>query len=186
MKAIKYLGAAIVAAAMAAPAFAGNPHPTPSWTLETSAISITGGVGKITLDGELFTFADSGNVGLAYYNGNPGANSQAAIATFIKGSNMLGLSSLTSLTNSVSNDNTSQTGFSITNASPAFNYLAVHVGGGELLFHWSNKITSFSLTGTSLSNYRAYAAPVPEPETYAMLIAGLGLVGFMARRRKQQ
>lgn len=26
---------------------------------------------------------------------------------------------------------------------------------------------------------------VPEPETYAMLLAGLGLVGFMARRRKQ-
>lgn len=28
-------------------------------------------------------------------------------------------------------------------------------------------------------------APVPEPETYGMLLAGLGLVGFMARRRKQ-
>lgn len=28
------------------------------------------------------------------------------------------------------------------------------------------------------------AAPVPEPETYAMLLAGLGLVGFAARRRK--
>jgi choice-of-anchor A domain-containing protein len=27
-------------------------------------------------------------------------------------------------------------------------------------------------------------SPVPEPETYAMLLAGLGLVGFMARRRK--
>jgi len=26
---------------------------------------------------------------------------------------------------------------------------------------------------------------VPEPETYAMLMAGLGLLGFMARRRKQ-
>jgi len=26
-------------------------------------------------------------------------------------------------------------------------------------------------------------APVPEPETYAMLLAGLGLVGFMARRK---
>lgn len=26
--------------------------------------------------------------------------------------------------------------------------------------------------------------PVPEPETYAMLLAGLGLVGFVARRRK--
>lgn len=28
-------------------------------------------------------------------------------------------------------------------------------------------------------------APVPEPETYAMLFAGLGLIGFSARRRKQ-
>lgn len=27
-------------------------------------------------------------------------------------------------------------------------------------------------------------APIPEPETYAMLLAGLGLLGFVARRRK--
>lgn len=27
--------------------------------------------------------------------------------------------------------------------------------------------------------------PIPEPETYAMLLAGLGLLGFMARRRKE-
>lgn len=29
------------------------------------------------------------------------------------------------------------------------------------------------------------AAPVPEAETYAMMLAGLGLVGFMARRRSR-
>ncbi len=35
-------------------------------------------------------------------------------------------------------------------------------------------------------NVRLNLAPVPEPETYAMMIAGLGLLGFMARRKKQQ
>jgi hypothetical protein len=28
------------------------------------------------------------------------------------------------------------------------------------------------------------AAPIPEPETYALLLAGLGVVGFVARRRR--
>jgi hypothetical protein len=28
------------------------------------------------------------------------------------------------------------------------------------------------------------AAPVPEPETYGMMLGGLGLLGFLARRRK--
>jgi len=37
--------------------------------------------------------------------------------------------------------------------------------------------------GTSLDNVSLTAA-VPEPETYAMLLAGLGLVGVIARRRK--
>jgi hypothetical protein len=29
-------------------------------------------------------------------------------------------------------------------------------------------------------------APVPEPETYAMLLAGLGLMGAIAKRRKDK
>ncbi len=32
--------------------------------------------------------------------------------------------------------------------------------------------------------FQGYAGPVPEPETYAMLLAGLGLMGAVARRRR--
>jgi len=35
------------------------------------------------------------------------------------------------------------------------------------------------------SNIKVVTAPIPEPEIYAMLVAGLGLMGFVARRRKQ-
>jgi hypothetical protein len=45
-------------------------------------------------------------------------------------------------------------------------------GGGIALSAYSSWINSVIL------------APVPEPETYAMLLAGLGLIGAVARRRK--
>jgi hypothetical protein len=40
-------------------------------------------------------------------------------------------------------------------------------------------------SGSTLSSTSVYQlAAVPEPETYAMLLVGLGLVGFMAKRRR--
>lgn len=38
--------------------------------------------------------------------------------------------------------------------------------------------------GVVMDNF-AYTAPVPEPESWAMLLAGLGLVGFTLRSRRQ-
>jgi len=41
------------------------------------------------------------------------------------------------------------------------------------------------LASTSPSQLIVLTAPVPEPEIYAMMLAGLGLIGFARRRRKQ-
>ena len=38
----------------------------------------------------------------------------------------------------------------------------------------------------ALAVYPGDVAAIPEPETYAMMLAGLGLMGFVARRRKRQ
>ena len=50
-------------------------------------------------------------------------------------------------------------------------------------------IDAFTTSFASLSNATLYrtgvATTVPEPETYAMLLAGLGLVGVVARRRRK-
>ncbi len=46
-------------------------------------------------------------------------------------------------------------------------------------------IRAIAFTGMGLvADDLTFTTPVPEPETYAMLLAGLGLVGAMARRRK--
>ncbi|MEW5789658.1 MAG: FxDxF family PEP-CTERM protein [Pseudomonadota bacterium] len=40
-----------------------------------------------------------------------------------------------------------------------------------------------SVLGSSYATVRNFAAPVPEPETYAMMLAGLALLGVAAKRR---
>jgi hypothetical protein len=42
-----------------------------------------------------------------------------------------------------------------------------------------------AVNGSSVYADNFTITPIPEPETYAMLLAGLGLLGFTARRRKQ-
>jgi hypothetical protein len=51
-------------------------------------------------------------------------------------------------------------------------------------------VNIWSVTGQGASGMGAQDvavfAPIPEPETYVMLMAGLGLMGFVARRRQQE
>jgi Bacterial protein of unknown function (DUF839)/PEP-CTERM motif len=55
-------------------------------------------------------------------------------------------------------------------------------------YYIGNMQAHYGIAGELVEGGQVYAisAPVPEPETYAMLIAGLGLVGAAAKRRKQK
>jgi len=45
-------------------------------------------------------------------------------------------------------------------------------------------VTGFALPQGYVVEYDQNPNPVPEPETYAMLLSGLGVLGFIARRRR--
>jgi len=58
----------------------------------------------------------------------------------------------------------------------------------SLTINWPTGTTTSAFNGENWTRAELYAAqaPIPEPETYAMLLAGLGLVGWQLRRRAKR
>ena len=58
---------------------------------------------------------------------------------------------------------------------------------GYVTFSWYNTSEVEDMTnGHGLDDFVQYSvSAVPEPSTYALMLAGLGLVGFMAKRRRK-
>ena len=63
------------------------------------------------------------------------------------------------------------------------NSLSFHVNAGDIFGFRAHSVDS-SWGGSESVGFNFEITPVPEPETYAMFMAGLGLMGFIARRRK--
>lgn len=59
--------------------------------------------------------------------------------------------------------------------------------GASVPGNYKLNIAGYKLDPTLSASYAGNISisPVPEPETYAMLLAGLGMIGFSIRRRKQ-
>jgi len=83
--------------------------------------------------------------------------------------------------------------FNVTNAES----IELHSGYGSLVApkadilgtssgHWEGNVIANNNYSTIEIGYEPFVptSPVPEPETYAMLLGGLGAISFVARRRK--
>ena len=190
---------AFIALAIGTAAYASPPPAT--WTdlaSDTSPLTIPG-----VTSGTLAYSPGADEVW--YYNGNITPQNSSSIKGVVETQFGLTTGSLTAVSQcdspisgcinaTATNSGSGNTTYHFS-STKTFDYLALHGGQWELLFHFSAPTTNFYLgvipTGKfgmgGLSNYRSYTAssltPVPEPETYAMLLAGLGLLGFVARRR---
>jgi len=60
--------------------------------------------------------------------------------------------------------------------------ITLQSGSNSIVFSYNGSPQTIGDEGWGVN--KASVAAVPEPETYAMLLAGLGLMGFMVRRKK--
>jgi hypothetical protein len=84
---------------------------------------------------------------------------------------------------SLTQGSTTVTSFSTGSATDR---LGEHSGGdtGFFTLHLKGTVHSQDINEHNKGEYKVSVTAVPEPETYAMLLAGLGLMGAVTRRRK--
>ena len=84
---------------------------------------------------------------------------------------------------SLTNNGTLQDGESFFSGPRPF-YQLENFGGNTQTITGASLTSSF-VASVSGAGTEIFMAPIPEPETYALMLAGLGALGFVARRRRR-
>lgn len=172
-----------------------NPGPLNSFSINTAGFNGTSGmIESLTFDlsgtvcgnagclaGESLTFGGLNSSSFIY---DPFANGTAAVfgavGSTVFGFNFTGYNSLDLFQFSWDPDVASNGGYGATVSD-----LAGMVITASVRFFDNSVLTYSGTMGVVGPDVAANLAPVPEPEVYAMMLAGLGLIGFMGYRRKQ-
>jgi len=135
-------------------------------------------------------FADDVQPGVPFLAAGPSSTSPAVV-TFLGGTSFLGLlwgspdtyNVLTLRDNNMIDYvfTTMSLGFPVQNGDQSFNqYVEFFASAGTLI------TTATFASGTDAFETTQFSVtPIPEPETYALMLAGLAALGFIGRRRKQ-
>lgn len=173
-----------------------NPGPLGSFSINTAAFDGTSGqIEKLTFDlsgthctdggscilGESLVFGGASGGSFVY---DPEANGTSsvfgAVGSTIFGFDFTGFDPLNVFVFSWDPDVASNGGYGAIVAE-----LAGTVITASVRFSADEVLTYSGTMGVVGHDVAANLVPVPEPETYAMLLAGLGLIGFAGYRRKQ-
>ena len=135
-------------------------------------------------------FADDVLPGVPFLAAGPSSTSPAVL-TFLGGTSFLGLLwgspdtyNVLTLRDNLNVDyvfTTASLGFPVQNGDQSFNQSVEFVASAGTSIStatFASSIDAFETTQFSIT-------PIPEPETYALMLAGLAAIGFVGRRRKQ-
>ena len=154
-------------------------------SLAAPVATISGG----TIYANDMQFADDVLPGVPFLAAGP-SSSSPSVMTFIGGTSFLGMlwgspDTYNLLTLRDNNDvaytfTTASLGFTVQNGDQSFNQYVQFAASG------TTRITTatFASSVDAFETTQFAVTPIPEPETYALMLAGLVALGFVAKRRK--